>query len=111
MQNALQHISKRKRISNKMDEYPSKKFWIRFLDRLLIIVAVIGPIMALPQLLDVYLTHNAENISFISWGSWAFFNLFWLAYGIVHKEKPIIVTYILWFLMNFSVAIGILLYS
>jgi uncharacterized protein with PQ loop repeat len=111
MDSGLHHISKRKRFHQKLEEYPSKKFWIRFFDKLLLIIAIIGPISALPQVWNIYINHNVAGLSLVSWSLWAFFNLFWLAYGFLHKEKPIIVTYALWFLMNASVAIGILLYS
>jgi uncharacterized protein with PQ loop repeat len=110
MRDSLEHISKRKRITKKLEEYPSKRFFIRLLDRLLLIIAIIGPIMALPQLIAVYSTQNATNISFLSWGSWALMNLFWLAYGIVHKEKPIIVAYILWFIVNTMMALAPILF-
>jgi len=111
MQNALHHISKRKRVSNKLDEYPSKRFWIRLLDRLLVIIAVIGPLMGISQLWDIFYLKDVAGLSLISWASWTFFNLFWILYGFIHKEKPIIITYLLWFLLNLSIVIGILLYS
>lgn len=110
MNSALHHISKRKRVLKKLEEYPSKRFWIRFLDRILIIIAVVGPLMSLPQLLEVYMNQNADNISFLSWSSWAFFNLIWLIYGIVHKERPIIITYTLWFIVNAMMAISVIIF-
>lgn len=111
MQNALHHISRRKRVTKKLEEYPSKKFLVRIFDRILLTVAIIGPLTALPQVWNVYANHAVAGLSITSWSLWAFFNIFWIMYGFVHKEKPIILTYILWFLMNSSVAIGILLYS
>jgi uncharacterized protein with PQ loop repeat len=107
----LLHISKRKRVYKKLEEYPSKKFWIRFLDKMLIMIAIIAPLMGIPQLWNVFINHDVAGLSFTTWSVWAFFNLFWLVYGFVHKVRPIIITYILWFLVNTSVAIGILLYS
>ena len=132
----IHHISKRKRVTqNKsflndiggkgekelkkikfnvakgMEDYPSEKFWIRFLDKLLLIIAVISPMMAIPQVYEVYGLHAVAGLSFISWASWALFNLPWIAYGFVHKQKPIVIMYILWFLMNASIAVGILLYA
>jgi uncharacterized protein with PQ loop repeat len=53
---------------------------------------------------------NADNIAFLSWASWAFFNLFWLAYGIAHKDKPIIITYILWLIVNTMMAVSVLIF-
>jgi uncharacterized protein with PQ loop repeat len=136
MQNeGIHHISKRKRVTQNnlfgrlgkqgrngvkkisqsvaktMEDYPSEKFWIRFLDKLLMVIAVVSPMMALPQLYEVFILHAVEGLSFISWASWALFNLPWIAYGIVHKQKPIVIMYILWFSINLSTAIGILLYS
>lgn len=111
MNNALHHISKRKRVNRKLEEYPSKKFWVGFLDRFLLCIAVIGPLTAIPQVWKVYFYHEVIGLSLFSWSSWAFFNLFWMLYGFVHRDRPIIITYILWFLMNASVAMGILLFS
>lgn len=102
----LHHLSKRKRLFKKFEKYPSDKKFIRFLDRLLIIIAVVGPIMAIPQLYQVYFYQNAAGISALSWFSWAAMNLIWLTYGFVHKEKPIIITYILWFIVNMMMAVA-----
>jgi len=107
----LRHISKRKKITKKVEEYPSPKFWIGLFDRIILTIAVVGPLTALPQVWNVYANHVVSGLSLTSWSLWAFFNLFWAMYGFVHKEKPIILTYLLWFLMNSSIAIGILLYS
>jgi uncharacterized protein with PQ loop repeat len=54
---------------------------------------------------------NASGVSPLTWGSFAFFNVFWLLYGLVHKEKPIIVAYSLWLFVNSIVTIGALLYG
>lgn len=106
MSESLHHISRRRRSASRLEDYPSKRLIIRLLDKLLIIIAVVGPLMALPQLIAVYGTGDAHNISFISWGSWALMNLLWLAYGVVHKEKPIIITYSLWFIVNGLMALS-----
>ena len=107
----LHHLIKRKRITKKLEAYPSPRFWIRVFDRILLTIAVIGPLTALPQVWNVYTKHAVAGLSLASWSLWAFFNLFWILYGFVHKEKPLIITHILWFIMNLSIAIGILLYS
>jgi uncharacterized protein with PQ loop repeat len=98
-------------VAKSVEDYPSEKFWVRFLDKLLMIIAVVSPMMAIPQVYEVYGLHAVSGLSFISWASWALFNLPWIAYGFVHKQKPIVIMYILWFLMNASIAVGILLYS
>jgi uncharacterized protein with PQ loop repeat len=112
MNSNLHHISKRKRFFDlHLEEYPSKKFWIRFLDKLLLIVAAVSPFMAVPQIFQIYSTQSSGDLSLFTWSMFAFFNIPWMIYGIAHKEKPIIIAYILWFIMNSSVVVGILLYS
>jgi uncharacterized protein with PQ loop repeat len=107
----LHHISKRKRVHKKLEQYPHPQKWIRALDKLLIFIAVLGPLLALPQVLKIFIYKSAEGVSFISWLSWLFLGIPWLLYGFVHKEKPIIVAYILWTFMHFAVVLGILLYG
>ena len=95
---------------HKLEIYPHPNNWIKFLDRFLLIVAVIGPLMSLPQLLKIYLGQNATGISVLSFGLYAFFNVPWVIYGVVHKEKPIVIAYSLWFVSNILIVVGTLLY-
>jgi uncharacterized protein with PQ loop repeat len=111
MNSNLHHINRRKRKSINLEEYPSKKFWIRFLDKLLIFVAAVSPFMTLPQIILIFSTKSAESLSLFSWGMYTFFNIPWIIYGFVHKDRPIMIAYILWFIMNLTVTVGILLYS
>jgi hypothetical protein len=38
------------------------------------------------------------------------FDIVWIAYGIVHREKLIVFTYCLWVVMNGLVALGAIVY-
>lgn len=106
------HLHIRKRLSQKkLEPYPSKNFWIHTLDKVVLALGVLGPVMALPQLELIYIEHQAAGVSVLSWTTWAFMNIPWVMYGVVHKERPIVVTYTLWFFINGLVAIGALLYS
>ncbi len=107
----LHHISKRRRASSKLEEYPSKKFFIRLLDKLLIIIAAIAPLFSIPQILKIFSTQSAGDLSLVSWLTWTIVDIPWIIYGFVHKEKPIVIGYILWFLMNAAVVVGIILFS
>jgi len=106
----IHHIHKRKRVHEKLKPYPHENTWINFLDRLLIVVAVIGPLMALPQIMQIYIFKNAAGVSALSWGLYTFFNIPWIIYGVVHRYKPITLGYILWFIVNLAVTIGALIY-
>jgi len=106
----VHHIHKRKRASSSLCEYPHSKKWIRFLDRFLLIVAVVGPLLVLPQILKIYVEQNAIGVSALSWGLLAIFNIPWIVYGFVHKDKPIAIGYSIWFVVNIIVTVGALIY-
>jgi uncharacterized protein with PQ loop repeat len=109
--NGLHHISKRKRVSKKLETYPHPKFWVRLLDRVLLVVAIIGPLAMVPQLWNVYVLKAVAGVSVVSFLSWAIMDIPWILYGMVHKERPILIAYLLWFATNLAVAIGAIAYS
>jgi uncharacterized protein with PQ loop repeat len=67
--------------------------------------------MTLPQIIKVYTIQNVAGLSFLTWLMYSIMDIPWIVYGIVHKEKPIVVAYVGWLLVNSIVAIGILIYS
>ena len=85
--------------------------YIVFLDKLTFIVGVIGPFTVLPQVYGIFTTHSATGVSLVTW-SLMFVETFpWILYGIAHKDKSIIVSFILWEVVNLAVIAGVLLYS
>jgi uncharacterized protein with PQ loop repeat len=81
------------------------------LDRWIFVVGTLGPLSTLPQIWKIWHYQNATGVSAFAWALPALFDLFWIAYGIVHKEKPIAFTYTLWFILNTLIAVGALLYG
>jgi MtN3 and saliva related transmembrane protein len=111
MRNGQHHIHWRKRSSHKkLEKYPHPHKGIRFLDKFLMVIAIVGPLMTLPQIWKIYSSHDATGVSTLTWSLYFFLGIPWLIYGIVHKEKPIIVAHILWLMVNLFVAIGALIY-
>lgn len=73
--------------------------------------AVVHPLTALPQVYMIYTTHDVGGISLWTWFGFMVLGLIFLAYGILHKIKPFIITQLLWFIIDFMVVIGTLLYG
>lgn len=71
----------------------------------------ITPLFELPQLWIIYSKHTAENISLTTWAFFCVDNLVWLAYAIRNKDRPLILTSILYEAIEIIIVIGILLYS
>lgn len=84
--------------------------YIVFLDKLTFIVGVIGPFTVLPQIYSIFSTHSATGVSLATWTLIFIVTFPWVLYGIAHKEKSIIVSFILWEVANFLVVLGVLLY-
>ncbi len=94
-----------------LEPYPARTFWKRLLDRVVLALSVAAPVLTIPQAMDIYTTRDASGVSAITWGAYTLFAFPWLLYGIVHKEPPIIVSNILWIILDSLVFIGVLLYG
>lgn len=80
------------------------------IDSLMSIAAVIHPLTAVPQVYAIYTTHNVSGVSLWTWLGFMTLGLIFLAYGILHKIKPFIITQVLWFIVDFLVVIGVFLF-
>ena len=107
----LHHLHLRKRIHQNLEQYPHPDKWKNFLDKLIYLVGVSGPIMTLPQLYKIWIEQNASGVSLVSWSWYLIIAFIWSLYGIVHKEKPIIVTNALWIFIEIFIVLGIIIYS
>jgi len=108
---ARHHLHKRKRIHLEKETYPHPNKFKKTIDNLIYAVAVLAPIMTIPQILKIWVYQNAAGVSLISWASYLIFAFVWLSYGIIHKEKPIIITNILWIIMKIFIIIGVIKYG
>lgn len=105
------HLRKRARRPHAvLHAYPSSNRLIRFVDGVMYVVGIIGPLVSIPQLIEIYIRHNANGISVATWTGYVFLTVLWLVYGIVHRERPIILTQTIWLVINIAVVIGAILY-
>lgn len=107
----LHHAHLRKRAAAPGAHPPARQRLIRLMDRCLVVVGVLGPLMTLPQILKIFGERSAAGIALPTWGFYVVGNAFWIAYGIVHRERPIVVTYVGWLIVNSIVVTGAVLYG
>jgi len=110
MKNHFHHLHKRKRIYKKLEKYPHPSRSFRILDKIVLVIAFLFPLIELPQLLEIYIKKSAQNVSIITWSFFVLFGIPWIIYGIVHKEKPIVILYALWIIIDSLIVLGIVLY-
>jgi uncharacterized protein with PQ loop repeat len=111
MPSALHHLNKRKRIHQKKEKYPHPKKWKRSIDKLVYIIAIAGPIVSLAQVYEIWYHKTAVGVSLITWIGYFLGAFVWLAYGIAHNEKPLILNSVLWIIIEAMIVVGIVLYG
>ena len=82
----------------------------RIIDRLVLFIAFLAPLVEIPQLIKIYMDKSAADVSLITWGLFVVFGFPWLVYGMIHKEKPVVILYSLWIIIDSIIVIGILMY-
>ena len=106
----LHHFHKRKRIYVNHESYPHPDKWKRLMDKLIYVVGIAGPLMTIPQVAKIWLEKSAAGISIIAWISYIVSSAIWLIYGIMHKDKPITISSLMFVVVNLLVVIGALIY-
>jgi uncharacterized protein with PQ loop repeat len=110
MHEGLHHIEKRKRTVGQHEPYPSKDKLKNIVDKSIYLTGIFGLIMTIPQIFKIWVEQNVSGISVLTWAAYLLMSLTWVAYGILHKEKPLIITYSLWIIMKLIIIIGVMLY-
>jgi uncharacterized protein with PQ loop repeat len=87
-----------------------KKTNTDYLDSTMSVVAFISPFAVTPQILQIYQTKDVQGISLVTWIISILSSVIWLAYGLHHKDKPIIFNSILGTLFCSMITVGILIY-
>ena len=81
------------------------------INKIVLFIAIVAPLFEIPQLLEIYVNKSAQDVSLITWGFFSLMAIPWFIYGVIHKEKPIMILYALWFLIDTVIVIGILIYG
>lgn len=83
----------------------------KIIDRLIYVIGILGPILTIPQVTKIWIEQNSTGVSAISWSAYLVFAIFWVIYGILHREKPIIFTYSIWIFLDILIVVGTLIYG
>lgn len=81
------------------------------LDKIVYLAAFLYPVTALPQVIKIFSTQSATDLSLASWIMYCAFELIFVIYGIKNKLKPIAIQSILWLLIYALIILGIILYG
>ena len=111
MAEALHHQHTRKRVYQNLEPYPHDDKFKNIVDRLIYFVAMFSVVMTIPQILNIWVEHDASGVSPLSWGAYSLGAFVWCIYGILHKEKPLIMIYGVYVVMDLLIVAGTLMYG
>lgn len=83
----------------------------KFFDRSIIFVGMISPIMTVPQVWKVWEDQSTVGLVLAPWITYLCVTSFWLAYGILHRERPIILINTTWIFVHIAMLVGMYMYS
>ncbi len=89
-------------------EHKNKKL-VSFIDRCIYALGGFGVVVVIPQLVQIWIHHNVQGVSLVTWLGFAVGTLFWLAYGILHQERPIITANLAALIANLLIVVGLLI--
>lgn len=79
-----------------------------FLDRVVMVVSILYPLSALPQLIEI-VHGNATGVSILSWLSFFACAALFLVYGLRHRVMPMIVSNSLWVVIDGLVVVSLMM--
>lgn len=75
------------------------------------VMAMMGPLMTIPQVEEIFVKKQVAGVSLITWSAFAILAVFWGAYAYIHNEKPLFINASANFIINSLIIIGVLLYT
>jgi uncharacterized protein with PQ loop repeat len=81
------------------------------LERVLGFFSVVTMLMTVPQVLTIWIGHNAAGVSVVSWAAYLVSACLWFAYGLQRGDKTIYLPCIGWILLDVAIVAGVIVYS
>ncbi|HJP81479.1 MAG TPA: PQ-loop domain-containing transporter [Candidatus Saccharimonadales bacterium] len=69
------------------------------------------PLFEVPQLIEIYANHSAEDVSIWTWAFFCVDNIVWIVYAARRRLIPVLITSVLYELFEISILVGIILYQ
>lgn len=87
-----------------------KKVKPDYIDIAMSVIAIVSPLTIIPQIVQVFQTHDVEGVSFSTWIFSAITSFTWVIYGLHHKDKPIIFNSVMGTVFCSAIALGVIIY-
>jgi uncharacterized protein with PQ loop repeat len=75
------------------------------------VMSVFTMLMTIPQVLTIWVGHQAAGVSVLSWSAYLLSAVLWLWYGLQKGDRNIYLPCIGWILLDGAVIVGALVYA
>lgn len=82
-----------------------------FLRRLLGGTSIFSMLMTIPQVLTIWVGHQAAGVSILSWSAYLISAILWFWFGLQKHDKNIYLPCVGWIVMDSAVIVGIVVYG
>ena len=81
------------------------------MSRLLGSLSVFTMLMTIPQVLTIWVGHQAAGVSLLSWSAYLLSAVLWLWYGLQKRDRNIYLPCVGWIVLDGAVIFGVLIYG
>ena len=79
--------------------------------RILGSLSIFTLLMTIPQVLAIWISHQAAGVSALSWSAYLITAVVWLLYGLQTADKNIYLPCVGWILVDSAVLVGVIVYG
>lgn len=73
-------------------------------------MSVFTMLMTIPQVLTIWISHQAAGVSILSWSAYLLSAVLWLWFGLRQRDKNIYLPCVGWIVLNGAVVVGAIVY-
>lgn len=70
------------------------------------VIAVVGPLTGLPQVLSIWISMNSAGVSLLSWSLFLAISFLWLLHALSQNDRALIISNSLWILIDATIIAG-----
>ncbi len=104
------HIHRTRHRKNHEGEVPHSPL-LYSIDALAYAVSLLSLFFTLDQVRLVWIEKNVDGVSLISWIFYTVSAFVWLWYGVLHKDRALVITNFLWVFFSLCIVLGIVLHT
>jgi len=83
----------------------------KIIDNIVVVVAILYPLSTIPQIMEIWINNQTAGVSLLTWTLLCIMQGILFIYGILHKEKRLLLMWGLWILVYLVIIIGLLIYG